>query len=94
MTKGKLVRRVCFFCGETFYASNPTAKFDRPACRLKAFRWRNRVKLHEGRALTALQAMQEYLNYTDSGDAAKGAIARVQNAYTLALKDGNIRRVK
>lgn len=94
MTEGKLVRRECFMCGKTFYASNPTAKFDTPLCRLKAFRWRSRLKRLPIRMVRDLAAIEEYLGYADSHDLAAATIAQLHRRLEIALKAGNIRKIK
>jgi len=94
MTNGKFIKRVCFFCGETFYAQNPTAKYHTAYCRLKAFRWRNRTKTLANEILRDLGELEEYLEFADSRDRAAALIAHLANCFDKALKAGNIRRVK
>lgn len=94
MTEGKYVRRECFFCGETFYAQNPTAKFDTAACRLKAFRWRKRVNAHQKRVLQTLDSLTEYLSYPDSREQAASVISNLSHQFTETMRAFNIRRVK
>lgn len=87
----KLVRCTCHLCGATFWASRGDAKFDKPACRTAAYRWRQRLPVlaHDTRELLA--KMWQYLDYPQSRDEAIEMVVQISREIDRGLLDRNVK---
>lgn len=58
--------RTCHFCGDTFISKSSIAKFCKPTCKQKMYRWRKRLPFLYTETETHLDALSEYLKFPDS----------------------------
>ncbi len=61
-----LVRCICHFCGEPFYAKRRDARFDGGKHRTAYYRWRKRLPYYQSKADWALREIADYLKFPDS----------------------------
>lgn len=87
----RLVRCTCHFCGAAFFASRADAKFDAPACRMRAYRWRQKLPQAATEADKAMGVIWQYLDYPSSRDKAIEVLAYISREIDRGLIERGVK---
>jgi len=83
----------CRFCGVTFKAKFPAAKYCTSAHRQQIYRWRKALPLHFDRAVSKIRQIELYLKYEDSRPDAMVLLKNLKLLIREIEDDNNIKRV-
>lgn len=84
---GRMVRRTCAFCGDSFLTRRSDAKFCSTKCRQRQARWRVKLNTRRERLRVLVNDIAEYMFYHDAKPAAaeylKATIRQIEAEFVV-----------
>jgi hypothetical protein len=90
----KLVRRVCRFCGNTFWAKRKDARYCKPEHRQAYKRWRGKLSASRIKGEMLLSTIADYMLYEDSKTLAAHTLLDLRRYINSRLDAHGIKDVK